>query len=652
MEPQTSAIASAIPTEWTTDQELVIQADCGERLLVVAGPGTGKTAVACARVAKLIMNDDVNPSSILMVSFTRTAVAEMRNRISHYVGEHDADAVTIATLDRTAFSMGIGVGHKFANLMGSFDNNISLAIDALKERNEILVEYFREIKHVVLDEAQDLTGDRADLALLLIGMLSDGAGVTIFADHAQAIYGFTSDEAESGEGVRLFLDEVETRVPRLQKLELTEIHRTDERVLLNLFEGARKALFGGGSVKDRILNLVDEIKGQGDSLGSEIQDYSLLEGDLLLYRKRASALIASQHCPTAYRLRLPNYPPAVFPFIGLIFFDCDEPFMDESQFVRLWENRVPPSLQNGLTVESAWNRIIGVAADRKHGISVRRLRELVASSRPPLALTLNEYGAKGPIFSTIHASKGREADRVLLMIPSESILGKLQHNEDDKRLEEEARVYYVGATRAKRKFFHGIAKAMFHASSLDNGGRRIVTIPTAQRKPVSMQVGLAGDIDESLAVSTVQGYTGNAIEAQQLQRSLVSVWDDAFGRREVLIVDAFNQNIAARSSTIWSLRFSCNSKTIGWSAEGLMHDLWSAANRTQQQTGLFNLRPPDHITGMHLIGLRTCALTKDSPLLPFVHTPYCASGFFLAPMIVGYPSFYFKFKGKGFHKWK
>jgi len=71
-------------------------------VLVSAGPGMGKTAVACARVAQLIA-DGVEPANIWLVSFTRTAVREIRNRIAALVQWEDrASAVRITTLDSHA----------------------------------------------------------------------------------------------------------------------------------------------------------------------------------------------------------------------------------------------------------------------------------------------------------------------------------------------------------------------------------------------------------------------------------------------------------------------------------------------------------------------------------------------------------------------
>lgn len=56
---------------WDDNQLDVIKAGFDECILVDAGPGTGKTAVACARLAYLIEEEDLEPSNTWMISFTR-----------------------------------------------------------------------------------------------------------------------------------------------------------------------------------------------------------------------------------------------------------------------------------------------------------------------------------------------------------------------------------------------------------------------------------------------------------------------------------------------------------------------------------------------------------------------------------------------------
>lgn len=65
-------------------------------LLVLAGPGTGKTQLLSARIANILSTTDVNAQNILCLTFTESAAQNMRERLSSIIGA-DAYDVHIGT---------------------------------------------------------------------------------------------------------------------------------------------------------------------------------------------------------------------------------------------------------------------------------------------------------------------------------------------------------------------------------------------------------------------------------------------------------------------------------------------------------------------------------------------------------------------------
>lgn len=56
-------------------------------VLVVAGPGTGKTQVLAARIANILLKTDTSPQNILALTFTESAARNMRQRVVSLIGQ-------------------------------------------------------------------------------------------------------------------------------------------------------------------------------------------------------------------------------------------------------------------------------------------------------------------------------------------------------------------------------------------------------------------------------------------------------------------------------------------------------------------------------------------------------------------------------------
>jgi uncharacterized protein (TIGR00375 family) len=253
-------------------QQAAIDAGPGP-VLVLAGPGTGKTQTLMGRVARLIDQGE-NPRRILALTFTRRAAQEMRDRLRALRGE-DADLPQAGTLHSLCFDYwkhaysetpivlpeaaakklfaevnpefaGKNLDHYWTKynlgrerLIDVPDDLAEAHINYGNQKNHWdlvdytdLLEFMLEqagaptfrmpYTHVMVDEVQDLT----PLQLAVIRGIAGptGEGVFLIGDPNQSIYEFRGATAE-------VQDRLAELWPTLQIITLTENYRSGQKIL-------------------------------------------------------------------------------------------------------------------------------------------------------------------------------------------------------------------------------------------------------------------------------------------------------------------------------------------------------------------------------------------------------------------------------------
>ena len=205
------------PESWRTIVESLrnpvqqrIVADDREQtnVLVLAGPGSGKTRVLVHRIAYLVRARRENPRGILALAYNRHAAAEIRRRLRELIGD-DARGVTVLTCHGLAMRL---AGASFSEGAArpdddTFDEVMRRAVALLRgeglpaeeadERRERILAGFRWI---LVDEYQDIDAGQYDLISALAGRTfeEEDRKLTLFAvgDDDQNIYAFNGASVE------------------------------------------------------------------------------------------------------------------------------------------------------------------------------------------------------------------------------------------------------------------------------------------------------------------------------------------------------------------------------------------------------------------------------------------------------------------------
>lgn len=611
-------MTTTFPTkgDFSAEQRTIIEAPASARLLVTAGPGTGKTAVACARVDHLIGGGDVAPNRVLLISFTRTAVAELRNRIvSGAVDPDDARSVRVTTIDSQAwrFRAGFGDEDEVAKTIG-YDGSIASSLDLIANGSRELVDFIKGIDHLVVDEAQDVGETRSRFLLTLIDRLRPTAGVTVLADRHQAIYGFSEEDGpdEGAERHETLLERLLRSPYSFSPRTLTEVYRTSDEKIRSLLTAARGAVEVAYDDPSAGMRGVRETIAQyARNTGTPVLD-DLAGNDkaLVLYRTRAEALLASGFLSnklSEHRLRMSGLPTVASPWIAHVLSEHCQPLLLRKTFDKLWESASRTNVVSELDPDEHWRMLVRAAGDRGR-VSMDRLATVLSRERPPVELCEPEVGVRGPILSTIHASKGREADEVRLMLRP-----PWRRERENDELEEEARVLYVAATRAREEIQLG--KGIHRSTKTLDSGR--VYSPVSGGAQV--QIGCAGDVDPAAHArwpdtSSVQAFL-KRLTTKSLHATAESNPDLGFAYVVRAEYEGKQQPIAVLTQRV-------------------NRDLFTLAKILAAGSG----RPPSILRHLTVFGTRTIGLTPEQR--DGLQSPYRESGILLAPVIKGFPKLF------------
>ena len=527
------------PLEPNREQLAVIKAAPNDRLLVVAGPGTGKTQVAAMRLVSLL-NSGLHPAQILVLSFSRTAVATLTSRLAilpladDRVIE-DLRHFAVRTFDSWTFRVLRQSGHAATDLLSrSHDQNIQTLVDLLGDvNNQFLTQLLSSIRHVIVDEFQDLPGVRSELVFALLSRLiterGDDVGFTVLGDPAQAIFRF-ANRVEREDIPDDPWSELKARLhDGLSEISLVKNHRSTEK-LAAMANSMRKILRSEELDADAKLSAMKRFLTKLPSSPEEVKLgplwlEGLPEGSLaVLTRTNGEAVSVSKMLlgtsnegpALSIRLRLSGEEQFAPAWIAEILYRFKPQSISRNTFNTVYAKLVEQTEHAVLDLmqlppsDVAWNRLVRASGASDDTPSVN-MGELRVRMDWPDAFPDDQVSEAAAVYiTTIHQAKGMEFDNVALLASDP------KRSEYRKTIDplEEANVGFVAITRAA-KHLGQIPASCIYKAPYPWTGRSGRERQVAWGVMTNVQLGLKGDVAATSFVDAKMHGSQEAVDSLQ-----------------------------------------------------------------------------------------------------------------------------------------
>lgn len=430
-------------------RQMEIISDKESRCIVVAaGPGSGKTRVLVHKLASLLLLEDVKHEQLLMLTFSRAAATEFKQRLMDLIG-NAAHFVEIKTFHSYCFDL--------LGRIGNLEEVKDVVAKAATMISQGEVEPNKIGKTVlVIDEAQDMSKDDYALVKALMDNNEDMRVIAV-GDDDQNIYEFRGSSS-------CYMYQL-SKVTGGKFIEMTENYRSLEHVV-NFANSFVKSI-GGRMKSTPIVSMKGDAGWVGVTRYASKYMYLPLVKDLIHhYNEGGTSCILTQTNEEAviFVAMLRKYginSKLVQSIEGFRFWNLAE----MRYFLKYIDKRVHSPLINDELWEEAKKSVYSYYKDSS---SLQYVKRFEQTNKAKYCTDFKEYvfesstedfcdiSGADVIVSTIHKAKGREFDNIYMFISGNFI-----------RNDELWRRYYVGITRAKQRLFIHTDGDIFDGLSVD-----------------------------------------------------------------------------------------------------------------------------------------------------------------------------------------
>lgn len=430
-----------------SDRQMQIITDRESRCIVVAaGPGSGKTRVLVHKLASLLLLEDVKHEQLLMLTFSRAAAIEFKQRLMELIG-NAAHFVEIKTFHSYCFDL--------LGRIGNLDDAKDVVARAAQMIRDGDVEPNRIAKTVlVIDEAQDMSAEEYALVRALMAANEEMRVITV-GDDDQNIFEFRGSSS-------LFMAQL-LKESGGRFIEMTENYRSSQQIV-------RFANAFVQNIKSRMKSspIVPMVQGDGFvGLTQHTSAYMFtpLVDELKRHHRQGTTCVLTQTNEEAVilvaLLRKHGLQSKLIQSMdGFRFWNMAEVRL----FLKLIEANTTTPLIPDETWEEAKRKTLATYADSESlGYLTRCIALFEETNKARYLTDFKEFvfesavedfcdlSGADVVVSTIHKSKGREFDDVYML------LAEPQYATDDI-----LRRYYVGITRARKRLFIHTNSTLFN----------------------------------------------------------------------------------------------------------------------------------------------------------------------------------------------
>ena len=413
----------------------IIHDDSSKYIVVSAGPGSGKTKVLVHKLASLLLLEDVKHEQLLMLTFSRAAAIEFKQRLHTLIG-NAANFIEIKTFHSYCFDL--------LGKIGNVETSDNIVRDAVERLCKGDVDLGRITKTVlVIDEAQDMDSHEYRLVEFMM-KYNDDMRIIAVGDDDQNIYQFRGSDSK-------YLKSLITH-HNARQYSLTENYRSSISIVS----------FANRFVKEIPERMKTEnIKAVSENLGEvKLIKHSGVNIETALVEDILSVNANGTTCVLTYTnqeslfilgiLKQKNIPSKLIQSLdGFDMYDIAE--------IRFFLKKLSINHTSSVISNEQWNNAVQELQNRYYdsaciSVVMNILHTFEETNekkyRTDFEIFLHEskiedfYTEEQGIItiSTMHKSKGREFDNVYMLINSTNMTS-----------DEEKRKLYVGMTRAKKR---------------------------------------------------------------------------------------------------------------------------------------------------------------------------------------------------------